>query len=363
MVRNVLLSGYYGFGNTGDEAILASTVKALRKARPDLNIMVLSKHPDETSRSYDVESYPRMAIGKVMRAISKADLVIFGGGSLLQDATSLRSLMYYLAIIYLSRIFKKPVVVYANGIGPVNSRLGRILTRRALTQVEEITVRDGESENELRRMGVTKNIRVTADPAFLLEPSPGRVVHTILESQGIQPSPGIIWIALREIKAPSWFREQFMGLISWMRQEGFVPCFLAMQERDIEVANGLNKEFTGENSTPLPVVSGISPEDALGILGKGEFCIGMRLHTLILSARTVVPFMGIEIDPKIGAFCRIAGCPVLPQPASSPNLDIHKEFADLVKNKDRYVAILGRNLPVFTSLARDNIDVILSHLE
>lgn len=362
-MRNILLSGYYGFGNTGDEAILASTVKALKKARPDLNIMVLSQHPDETSRSYGVESFPRMAVREVAKAINKADLVVFGGGSLLQDATSFRSLIYYLSIIHLSHLFKKPVVIYANGIGPINSRLGRILTKHALTKVTDITVRDGESENELRAMGVSRDITVTADPAFLLEPSPNTVVNRILESHGITPSPGIIWVALREIETPPWFHHQLIDLVSQARHQGFSPCFLAMQERDIEVAYSLNKEFEAMNMSSLPVVSGVSPEDALGILGKGELCIGMRLHTLILSARAIVPFMGIEIDPKIGAFCRTTGCPVLPHPASQPNFDILKEFTNLAKNRDLYAKGLASGLPGFSSLAEENIRIVLSHLK
>ncbi len=362
-MRNILLSGYYGFGNTGDEAILASTVKALRKARPDLNIMVLSQHPAETSRSYGVESFPRMAIGKVAKAIQKADLVVFGGGSLLQDATSFRSLIYYLSIIHLSHMFKKPVVIYANGIGPINSCLGRILTKHTLTKVTEITVRDGESEKELRAMGVSRDITVTADPAFLLEPSPDTVVNRILESHGIKQSPRIIWVALRKIKTPPWLRNQLIGLISQARRQGFSPCFLAMQKRDIEVGYSLNKEFASINISPLPIVSGVSPENALGILGKGELCIGMRLHTLILSARALVPFMGIEIDPKIGAFCRAAGCPVLPHPAGQPNFDILKEFTNLANNRGQYANGLARNLPVFSSLAEDNIRIVLSHLK
>ena len=198
---NVLLSGYYGFGNIGDEAILTSTINALRKARPDLNLIVLSQHPDETSHTYNVESYHRMSITEVTTAMKKSDLVIFGGGSLLQDATSFRSLLYYLSIINLAHIYKKPVIVYANGIGPIRSRLGRVLTKRALETVEAITVRDAESRDELIEMGVTKDIEVTADPAFLLEPSPDYVVDEILQSHGLDSKTDIVWIALRDINA------------------------------------------------------------------------------------------------------------------------------------------------------------------
>ena len=149
-VKRILLSGYYGFGNTGDEAILASTVKALRKARPELELMVLSEHPEETGSTYGVRAFHRMNPAQVLKAVNLADLVVFGGGSLLQDLTSLRSLIYYLSIIRVSHLVGKPVVVYANGIGPISSKIGRVLTRHTLSRVKAITVRDVESKAELR---------------------------------------------------------------------------------------------------------------------------------------------------------------------------------------------------------------------
>jgi polysaccharide pyruvyl transferase CsaB len=362
-VKRILLSGYYGFGNTGDEAILASTVKALRQARPDLEIMVLSEHPDETGSTYGVRGFHRMSPTQVLKAIHLADLVVFGGGSLLQDITSLRSLIYYLSIIRLSRLSGKPVVVYANGIGPIRSKLGRFLTKHTLSRVKAITVRDAESETELRRLGVPLPVQVTADPAFLLDPSPDHMADSILKEHGIGSSKGIVWIALRRMNTPPWFLNQIQDLIGWLRQEHREPSFLAMQERDLAVAQVLNRELVSAGQKPMPTVSGISPEDALSILGKGDYCLGMRLHTLILSARVGVPFMGVEIDPKIGAFCRSTGCPAMPGPdPQEPNFSIVDEFKAFMQDGDKLRQALQEHLPRFRSLARQNIDMVLSYL-
>jgi polysaccharide pyruvyl transferase CsaB len=362
-VKRILLSGYYGFGNTGDEAILASTVKALRKARPGLDIMVLSKDPEQTCTSYGVKAFQRMDIFQVGKAINQADLVVFGGGSLLQDVTSLRSLIYYLSIIQLSHLLGKPVVVYANGIGPISSRIGRTLTRHTLSKAKAITVRDAESKAELQRLGVPLEIKVTADPAFLLDPSPEELADSILKQHGIDPAKSIVWLALRQMNLPPWLMDHLADLVVWLRQEGYEPGFLAMQERDLAVAHDLNRRLVSANAGPLGTVWGISPEDALSLLGKAEYCLGMRLHTLILSARAGVPFMGIEIDPKIGAFCRSAGCPVLPNPdPGSPNFDVKPEFERLMQDKHKLSQVLCRQLPQFRSLAQENIDMVLSYL-
>ncbi len=304
-----------------------------------------------------------MSLIQVPLAVRKADLVVFGGGSLLQDATSLRSLFYYLSIIELSRLFQKPVAVYANGIGPINSGLGRKLTRQTLSKVKSISVRDLESKIELANLGVRAKVEVTADPAFLLNPAPASRAESILKDSGIKDSRGIVWISLRHVNSPPWLLEQLTDAVIWLRKQAFMPCFFAMQERDLAVAQALNRKLTHSGQEPMKAVSNLSPTDALGVLKKGEFCLGMRLHTLILSARVKVPFMGIEIDPKIGAFCRSTGCPLLPCPAVEPNFCIKEEFAPFMDSRDKLRQLLVDKLPEFRSLAQKNIDMLLNCLD
>lgn len=358
----VLLSGYYGFGNTGDEAILASTVQSLREKQPDLEIAVLSANPADTSATYSVESYERMSLRGVYSAISGADLVVFGGGSLLQDDTSFRSLLYYLSVIFASRALGKPVVVYANGIGPIRSGAGRLLTRLALGLVRRMTVRDPESEKFLKRIGVKKPVRVTADPAFLLSPAPPEKCSEILRKAGINSGARLVWLALRPGKAPDRFYLSFVPAISLLRSRGYEPCFLVMQEQDASLVKTVNDSLSASGQRPLPYVQGLRPQEALGILALGSFCLGMRLHTLILAARAGVPFIGVEIDPKLGAFSRAAGCPVLPDPRKSPNVDMVLEFERFMENRDHLQVRLNERLPLFRELAEDNVDMVLSVL-
>lgn len=362
-VGRVLLSGYYGFGNVGDEAILASTVESLRRKEPGIEIAVLSANPEETSRTHAVDSFARMSFREVVAGILSSDLVVFGGGSLLQDDTSFRSLLYYVAVIFASRALGKPVVVYANGVGPIRSLAGRLLTRLALSLVRRVTVRDPESEKLLRRIGVRKPVRVTADPAFLLSPSPPDRCDRILRDAGIGEDARRVWLALRPGKAPESFYLSFGPAIALLRSRGYEPCLLAMQETDQSLVPVINGSLSGMGQHPVPSVGGISPSDALGLLQKSSFCLGMRLHTLILSARASVPFIGVEIDPKIGAFCRAAGCPVLPDPAKSGKIDLLLELERLMDVRSQLEAKLTDKLPLFRNLAQDNVDMVLSVLE
>ncbi len=358
-MKKILISGYYGFGNIGDEAILASTVAAFRAKDPDVEITALSQLPETTSRSYGIKALPRMSFVDVLGAIRETQVAVFGGGSLLQDSTSFRSLAYYLSILFLCHLHKKPVVVYANGIGPLRSGIGKYLTRLALSGAREITVRDEESLDVLRSIGLRRRVKVTADPAFMLDPVPDDRVNEILGAIGVSGSP--VWFALRPGKAPDSFYRYLAKSASGLRSLGLEPCLMVMQERDLSLVRCFNQHLRELGESPAPSVSGLSPAEALGVLRRGEFCVGMRLHTLILSARAGVPFLGVEIDPKIGAFCRMTGCPVLPDPSSAVS-DPESAVYALAKDRGALARSLKKSLPHFVSLAAQNVDIVLSVL-
>ena len=122
--KNVfLISGYYGFGNSGDEAILQAVYANIQSVMDgNVEISVLSNEPEETRRRYGYHTTHRFHFRSVLQAIRKCDVLVSGGGSLLQDRTSTRSLLYYLSIIYLSELMGKKVMLYANGIGPVRKK-------------------------------------------------------------------------------------------------------------------------------------------------------------------------------------------------------------------------------------------------
>ena len=106
---NILISGYYGFDNIGDESILRTLVSSLREHIPDCSLTVLSHNPASTREKYGVEAVDRMSPMAILRAVKKCDMLISGGGSLLQDVTSSKSLHYYLSIIRCAEFFHKKV--------------------------------------------------------------------------------------------------------------------------------------------------------------------------------------------------------------------------------------------------------------
>ena len=153
---NIIMSGYYGFNNSGDEAILLSMHKNIQALGEQFHIKVLSNKPEETKEKYGVEVVYRFSFMEVLKAIRKCDVLLSGGGSLLQDSTSTRSLMYYLSIIFVAKAMGKKVMLYANGIGPVSGKQNRRIIKLVVNKANLITLREENSYAELMSMGVNE---------------------------------------------------------------------------------------------------------------------------------------------------------------------------------------------------------------
>ena len=167
----IMISGYYGFNNTGDEAILKSMVRAFKEKIPQIEIVVLSHSPLQTSQTYQVKAINRLHLIDIKHCLQHTNLFISGGGGLLQDSTGKGwSILYYLGLILLARIAKVPVMIYAQGIGPINKKINKLLIKWILNKVDIITVRDNPSKKLLNNLGVSSpSINVNSDPVFLLK--------------------------------------------------------------------------------------------------------------------------------------------------------------------------------------------------
>ena len=123
-MAEILIAGYYGFHNAGDEAMLAGLRRAIRELRPDVTFTAISGTASQTRNLHGIRAVSRSDLRAIWEAIGHADLVMFGGGSLLQDVTSSRSLIYYLGLATMAWLRRKPVMFCAQGIGPVHAPPG-----------------------------------------------------------------------------------------------------------------------------------------------------------------------------------------------------------------------------------------------
>lgn len=310
----VVISGYYGFSNLGDEAVLLAMLNSLQKSwrernggrrGADLQIVVLSNDSARTRKTYGVEAVNRWQFKEIYRVVRDADLFISGGGSLLQDVTGLKSLLYYLGVVWLAMQLKKPVVFYAQGIGPVRTGIGQFLVRKIANRARLIIVRDEQSAKDLARMGIVKPpVYVTVDAALGLscggiETCAGR---EILERYGAS-AERIAGISVRSWPGFGRKRRQAVArMADGLRKQGWEVVFLPFHyPDDVTVC----RDVAGMMSGPAPVLDrSFSVEEMVSVIKCLDLLIGMRLHALILAAILKVPLVGISYDPKIERFLK-----------------------------------------------------------
>ncbi len=326
---DVVLSGYYGFKNSGDEALLKSIIADLKIVKPDIRIAVLSNDPEFTKNTCGVDSVYRMDFSAVLKILKNTRLLISGGGSLIQDATSTKSLLYYLGIIKLAKICGAKVMVYANGIGPVTGRVNRCLTRLVLNTVNCITLREEDSLSELENIGVTKPpMTVTADPALRLCASDNAA---ILKRNLFGEKP-LVAVSVRSWKG---FDEKIIlevsAVLNRLRDEGFEAFLLPMQySKDFDICNQISQK-----SGCSVLSDGYSVEEITGLLSCCEAVVGMRLHAIVYAASSGTSPVGIVYDPKVCGFMKYIGLDSFIDIENLTADSLYKQIKDAVECKSK----------------------------
>lgn len=299
---DAVLMGYYGFNNSGDETLLYSMIKNLKEEKEDVRLLVLSKVPKETEETYGVYSINRYNLFKVKKELKNSHMFIFGGGSLIQDVTSDKSLWFYLNMLKLAISAKIPVMLYANGIGPVKKEKNRQMVAKILNKADIITLRDEKSLKEAESMGVTVKKIVTADPALSMNGVDKETTTNLLKEEGISPDEKLLGISVREWKECD---ETFWTSFAKQTDEichkyELTPVFIPLKKpEDEEFSCKLQKKI---NTKSYVLKNTYTAEEIVGIFGVCELIIGMRLHSLIYASAVTTPAIGISYDPKVSGF-------------------------------------------------------------
>ena len=304
----VVICGAYGRGNAGDDAILESILQEMRSIDPDMPVLVLSKDPKSTRLAYRVQAVHRSNFPAWLRAMRRAKLYINGGGSLIQDVTSRRSLWFYLHNISAAKRAGCKVQMYGCGIGPVTRENHRKLAADVLNaNVDVITLREPDSREELRLMGVTApEILLTADPALTLYPAGDDEIDSVLLRAGIPPHGKYICFALRQWKG---FEEKapLFGAAARYAYDtyGLTPVFTAVEKHLDPVAHRLAAKNLTVPHYFLDDAGGAGT--IIGVLSRMEVVVSMRLHALIFAAGQGIPLAGVVYDPKVSSFLKYIG--------------------------------------------------------
>ncbi|WP_295159298.1 polysaccharide pyruvyl transferase CsaB [Selenomonas sp. AE3005] len=306
-MSRIVVSGYYGSKNAGDEAMLAAMLEVLGDLDPKLNITVISADPQDTRQRHGVDAISWLSFPAIIRELRRADLLISGGGSLLQNVTSRRSLYYYMFIIMLARLLGTKVMLYAQGIGPIIGKVAEKAMCYMGNHVDLITVRDQGSLQELARLGIKKPpVSCTADPVLAIHPvdkEVGRAIFKAYHADGAKP---VLGISVREWQGWRHYKEVLAQVSDMVvRELGARVVFIPMQfPDDVRAAESI-AALTHEECTVLK--DEYTTSEFLSLVGNMDLMLGIRLHALIFAGVMGVPMLGISYDPKIDRFLSSIG--------------------------------------------------------
>jgi polysaccharide pyruvyl transferase CsaB len=354
MGKRLLLAGYFGHGNLGDDAILMGFHKLIEGSGHETR--TLAGSPERLMRNYGLVGVPKMDMTAVKQAISQCDALVFPGGSVFQDVTSVRSVLYYSNLVKMAKKEGKKVVLLGQGVGPLNRWLGKKFAVQAFNMADAIAVRDPESVSALRALGVRHNPRVTADMAFLL-PKPAMAEESQSFNVGGMKTVGV--------SARPWGKDKnktvvevFGGVMRKLTEMGYAPFMLCLdEEEDGAVINAIAKTMGGK----VPDLKGVNSPMALQTrLMRMDAVIAMRLHAGILAATVDVPPYLVSYDPKVNALANALGYSTPPTMQGITVDRIVNGFTEFIKDRDRLAAGLATRRERLKQEARSNLDVLQS---
>jgi polysaccharide pyruvyl transferase CsaB len=317
--KQVLVSGYYGFDNLGDEAILEELICELKEFCAPENIVILSNNPEQTEAKFAVKSINRWKLLDSARAMLQSKLFISGGGGLFQDSHSTGSVVYYGGQILLARALGAKTLVYAQGLGPLHRKLSRTLTSFFFKLVNKISVRDQKSQQMLKNWNIESEL--TADPVWALT---AKAIEEDLQNQlkSLRLN-GHMLVGLSLRNGTSFGDGDILALAAALDKtlpaEAVIIPLPLQQVQDQAPLLLFQEDWQkrGRQLQQLDLTSLKLPGQWLNLISHLDCLIGMRLHSLIMALASGIPVLGIAYDPKVEAVLRNFEQPALPYGATA----------------------------------------------
>ena len=306
----VLICGAYGMRNAGDEAVLDAILASMRAIDPEMPVTVLSRDPAGTEAVHGARALHTFNLFGLLRVMRRSALYLNGGGSLIQDVTSSRSIWYYLFTLFAAHLCGCRVMMYGCGVGPVSRPFNRRLAARVINRcVDAVTLREEESLDTLKALGVDKpEIQVAAEPALCLPPAPEAELDALWERLGLDRNERYFCFCPRRWAGMEEKLPLFAAAAEHVwRSHGLTPLLLSVnQNQDGGTVEAL-RALLGEEIPCRAVTEAMRVPELIGLLSRMEGVLAMRLHVLIFAASQAVPMAGVCYDPKVKGFLDYVG--------------------------------------------------------
>ena len=291
MGKKYALSGYYGFNNFGDELILSVICEKLKQKNADITVFSVS--PDETAQKYGVNSSPTFDLVKVIKVLWGTDVLISGGGSLFQDTTSIKSLLYYAFVLFTAQLFGKETIIYRQGIGPLKNPVSKFLVRNLFKKADSVSVRDEKSLKLLENWGIKAELK--DDPVWEIE-------IPVTENQDV------LGVQLRECSGMTDDFLKNLALAVVKNNPKEIKLFSLQKKLDYDICLKF-ANLLKDISSDLKI--SIIENDLLNEISSVKTLVAMRFHALVIGIKSGAKCIGINYDPKIKTLAEKYSLPLI----------------------------------------------------
>ncbi len=322
----LVIGGYFGCGNLGDDAILLGFLEELHHMAPDIRVIALTDSPRKNRRRFGIPCVNRKNPLAILWAFFRSDAFLCGGGSLLQNLTSRRSLVYYLGLLKQADTMGCLPILYAAGIGPLLGDSARHRVQRVLQSAPYISLRDADSKKELQALGIDPaRLFEGADPALFMPLAGAERALSILSEHEIPPRESFLCVVLRETEEKDLLLRLLPAALRiFCKRHGLTPLFLSF-DRSADTPLLCRAAHAAEGR----VICLREAADAVSLFSVSALVLSMRLHALIFAAMAGSPGIGIPADTrdqKIPSFCNQVGFDwISPEELTVGNLVAHLE--------------------------------------
>ena len=267
-------------------------------------------------------------------------------------------------MIKIAKFFHKKVYVYANGIGPIEKKIGKLLTRRVLNKVDYITLRDELSYEFVKELGVkNENIKVTSDPVFTLKSEDEDRVAEILKIENIEIKENTIGFCIRDYKKDESIKEKFAKAIDLLIESGYDILLVPFHTpRDNVYSQEVAEKCVHKDKVKL-IKNTYSAGELMGIFKKLELLAAMRLHSLIYAASVNLPMVGIIYDPKVEAMVKELGIKEYVDVEDFSAEELYEEIRKALNSIEERKIILEEETEKMRSASKENVEIAIKLLE
>lgn len=357
-MKKILIRGTQAYESIGVRAMTICTMNIIQKHIPDAKFVFFSynKLVDEElykNKGFDIEiieyvGSPLLMLNRLMKAklfknkknfndpilnaMKSSDLIIDMFGDGFGDNTggkvsSMPSIGHSLQIL-MSKFLNKPDILFPQSIGPFNNYLVRKLAKYSMNKSERVVAREKYTQNYLEKIGVNKNlINLTADTAFVLEPSPKEEIDSMfteLICDNKKPLVGLNISQLLNYRSKNTeinYIEIMVNLVNYISNKYDVNILLlphaifpkntgSTAEKEIEedtiAVKEVYKLVESKNVFKIDDIN-LSESDLKGIINQCEAFLGARMHANIAAVSSCVPTLAIAYSPKAPGIMEMVG--------------------------------------------------------